>query len=369
MAQGGKTVSETNASVFQSLTPGQRSRILAAGAGGQLGQEVEGVRVTQDVYDQLRAWESGDYVTQNVDGTTQEQSDQNVITPLAIEGGITPSSANLKYPLDKPYKNDSDYVSIEFFNYKPPFASAADNTSETGGAAASFFDYQASVMNLEPSGLSSIALPMPEDLQAQYGANWGGAGFGALAGQIMKATTGTLDGDAAVDKLLGAGKRAIYKNIVDAANKGLGTSVSTNQAISGREGKIVNPNVEMMYEAPELRNFSLSFKMVAYSAAEAGVIRSICNTFKKAMLPSAAETGLLKVPNICKVLFMTGSSPNPFLSQFKPCAITNVTVNYTPDGAYATYEQGAPVAVNLSVSLKELKLIFAEEITDGSATY
>jgi len=44
------------------------------------------------------------------------------------------------------------------------------------------------------------------------------------------------------------------------------------------------------------------------------------------------------------------------------CAITNVEVNYTPDGTYATYGDGTMVAYGLSLSFQETKLVFAEEV-------
>ena len=59
---------------------------------------------------------------------------------------------------------------------------------------------------------------------------------------------------------------------------------------------------------------------------------------------------------------MTGNKLNPFITQFKPCAITNVNINYTADGTYATYDDGSPVATMLSVQFKELKLVFEQEV-------
>jgi hypothetical protein len=44
------------------------------------------------------------------------------------------------------------------------------------------------------------------------------------------------------------------------------------------------------------------------------------------------------------------------------CAITQVDINYTPDGTYATYEDGSMVAIELSVAFQESKLIFSSEV-------
>ena len=68
---------------------------------------------------------------------------------------------------------------------------------------------------------------------------------------------------------------------------------------------------------------------------------------------------------LCQFTFMTGSDVNRKLIQFKPCAISRVEVNYTSDGTFATYSDGAPVAVELSLNFMETKLIFSDEVEAG----
>ena len=62
---------------------------------------------------------------------------------------------------------------------------------------------------------------------------------------------------------------------------------------------------------------------------------------------------------------MSGSGINPHVPQYKMCAITNVDVNYTPDGSWSTYGDGAPVAIQLTVSFQETKLLFSEDVAGG----
>ena len=58
---------------------------------------------------------------------------------------------------------------------------------------------------------------------------------------------------------------------------------------------------------------------------------------------------------------MRGGGLNPDVTQYKMCAITQVDINYTPDGTYATYSSGAMVAIGLSLSFQETKLVYSEE--------
>ena len=52
---------------------------------------------------------------------------------------------------------------------------------------------------------------------------------------------------------------------------------------------------------------------------------------------------------------MTGNNVNTYLNQYKACAITNVDVNFTPDGSYSTLVGGYPSAVELSLGFVETK--------------
>ena len=60
---------------------------------------------------------------------------------------------------------------------------------------------------------------------------------------------------------------------------------------------------------------------------------------------------------------MTGNNVNTYLNQYKACALTNVDVNFTPDGSYSTLIGGYPSAVELSLSFVETKLIYQSEIS------
>lgn len=309
--------------------------------------------------------------TWRVDNDENAKLQEKEKIKLAFGGINTAKSAQgatYRYPNSgAQITSDTDYVTFEFFKYKPPF----ENGNSRGNKKQQYdgsinFDKE---NILGPKFGKNIIMYMPEDVQSEYGANWSGAGFGFLAGRLMKVAGGNFNlGEAFEDAGMSA-KKGIADFIVSNANKALGAGVTLNQALGGIGGTIVNPNVEMMYESPEMRSFSLTYKMFASTPGESQEIRAICNTFKKNMLPSFGDGGFINVPNVVRVTFMTGDGPNPYVSQFKPCAITNVAINYTPDGSWASYDGGAPVATNITVTFKELKMLFAEDINIGDATF
>jgi hypothetical protein len=321
-------------------------------------------------------------------GTSNAQPDNEKVKILKFEnrpgGSVTPAESNiLSYPSSRPVNSNSDYVTFKFFNYTPTFKAAGE--SQNGSSPYDAYNASVMIKNLDAAAdLGPIILYMPEDIQTETSGRWSGAGFGPMitglaragaqiaAGQVPDATGMLQNIPPALDRLK-------YKALLEGINRSMGASVTENQLLTGSTGAIINPNVEMMYEAPDLRNFSLRFKMSPRDGGEAQKIRKICNTFRKASLPSIGDGTseipgtspgfFLKVPKICQVSFMQGSSPHPYITQYKPCAISRVSVNYTPDGTYATYGDGSPVATELTLSFQELKLIYNEEVAFDGGGY
>lgn len=318
----------------------------------------------------------------------------------------------LSYPYDKVYSDHTDYVKFTFVEYNPPFSSMNGNdyldkdgklkkNITTGPEAINI--YNNSIGEFTDAGLPTIVMYMPEDIGAAYGANWGGKGFTNAGADIMK-QAGTLlnvkdfSGFGSTLQNMGnamtRGQSLIASGIAGAMNAlpgKIGGSVDTNDVLGGIGGVILNPNAELLFSGFDLRNFGLNFKMAPRSEKEAVMIRDICTTFKRASLPhlgaapgntianifknkdNTAEKNdnrnYIGVPNLCIVEFMKGANPHPYLTQFKPCAIREVNITYTPDGQYSTYRDGSPVATGLSLSFIESKLVYSNEITYGGASY
>ncbi len=296
------------------------------------------------------------------------------------------STANaLRYPSDPEIdiNKDTDYVVFSFYDYDPPFGRGANegDPAKVIDKSAGYNLYAQSGIGTTPAkDMNPIILYMPEDVQSQYSAKWGGAGFGTLAAGLMNVAGTNLNAiPAGIESIPGVVKTAAFDQITKLINGTVNANVNINQVIGGISGTVLNPNVEMMYEAPDLRGFDLTFKMTPNSVGESNNIRSICNRFKRAMLPSFGgqaifgivkdAPNLLTIPKVCQVSFMKGNDLHPFLPQYKLSAITDVSINYTPDGSYATYEGGSPVATQLKVTFKEMKILFSDEINEQGPTF
>jgi len=287
-------------------------------------------------------------------------------------GGL---KTGLRYPSGG-IDSTTDYVSIAFHEYKPPFSKQAFGGSGTVGG------YNKSISDLG-SPIGSALLYMPQDVSVQYGASWQDMNFSNIARSAVGATGQGFGGD-----LTGAAGTMIEQfkeTLMNGMTKGTAVAAITSEMLqqtnfgnfsvqdifSGTKGEIFNPNTEVLYQGPKMRGFSLEFKMMPESDSEAQVIKDILILFKTAILPKYGNAGangiasFVKVPSIANVTFMTGNTPNPNVTQFKPCAMIDLDISYTPDGSWATYRDGTPVATTLKATFQELKMVYAEEVAQG----
>ena len=187
-------------------------------------------------------------------------------------------------------------------------------------------------------------------------------GGAEAAADTAKDQFGAVFGDKSDTKLL---KALIASKTIQEA---LGTNV-----LSRQYGVVINPNLELLFDSPSLRDFSFSFKMTPRSKSEAIRVRTIIRYFKQAMSVKRSESVLLlKAPHTFRIQYKTSTEDHPYLNRFKECALTNCSVNYTPDGQYMSYNDSDPngrsmTAYELSLNFQELEPIFDDDYDDGNA--
>ena len=149
-----------------------------------------------------------------------------------------------------------------------------------------------------------------------------------------------------------------------------GGNVSVNQLLARQSGQIFNPNMELLFNSPTLRNFRFSFKMTPRSPEEAEQCKLIIRTFKMNMTPKVtsgrgAQSLFLNTPNVFELRYKSGAANHPFLHRFKQCFLTDISVNYTGEGVYATYEGREPVSMIMDLTFKELEPIYDQDYFDA----
>ena len=191
----------------------------------------------------------------------------------------------------------------------------------------------------------------------------------AVADLALSGVTGGGEG------LKGAGQnilQTIAKN-PDEAKTGLGAMIAgmasgNKDLLTRATGAVLNPNMELLFQGPSLRPFNFSFKLAARSEAEARAIVKIIRFFKQGMAPIRSESNLfLKSPHTFQLSYKhRGTEDHKFLNKFKECALTSLSVQYAPEGQYATYLNGVPVSYSMTMAFQELEPVFNDQYPDDN---
>lgn len=126
-------------------------------------------------------------------------------------------------------------------------------------------------------------------------------------------------------------------------------------------GAVPNPNSTVGFKSPHLRSHKFSWVMAAKSAQESALIQTIIDTFKTNFLPAvSAESYFFNFPNIVFPEFI-GVSQN--LYTFKPCVITDFTVDYAAGGRPSFFmSTKAPTLLSISLELNEVQLFLQKDV-------
>jgi len=129
------------------------------------------------------------------------------------------------------------------------------------------------------------------------------------------------------------------------------------------QGKIVNQNLELLFNGVALRPFSFAWDLTPRDEKEAGVIREIFYKLKQSSAARRTNNLFLGSPDVWRISYRKGTQVHGFLNRFKICALTTVGINYTGSGQYSSYNDsmGTPVHMQLSLNFTELEPIYRED--------
>jgi hypothetical protein len=153
------------------------------------------------------------------------------------------------------------------------------------------------------------------------------------------------------------------------AGKAVGTNI-----FSRFSGAVVNPNLELLFNGPQLRPFNFNFRLSPRSEDEAKQVKGIIRFFKKGMAVRKTSQDLfLKAPNVFRIKYINGNNENQehtSINKIKTCSLTQCSVDYTPDGSYATFydKESTMTQYGLTLQFNELEPIFNEDYDEAAKT-
>ena len=142
-----------------------------------------------------------------------------------------------------------------------------------------------------------------------------------------------------------------------------GQTVSQDQFLARTSGRVLNPNAELLFQGPVLRDFNFDFLMIARSEQEGKEIRKIIRWFKSGMAPKFNNATFLQTPDVFTLEYKNGTRPGDVLktvNRFSPggLALRTIAVDYAPSGYWSAYQDSQPVAIKMSLNFAELRPIY-----------
>jgi hypothetical protein len=275
-------------------------------------------------------------------GSTPANPNENV-----SEG--TPESTDFKYPED--LSLDQDVIQFKAVKYIP-------SGLNTPGTIAARRETQDRTIE------GTVTLPIQAQIIDSNIVGWGDGALDEITRTALGAAFKTIGGNNVTDESFGNTLQSTINSFANQQNKDIGLALLAEkviglEGIQGRTGGILNPNVELLFNGPQLRPFNFTFRMIPRTKEESRIIKGIIKFFKKNMAVKK-DTGLfLKAPNTFLIKYLQqGGEEHKSINKIKECALIGFDVNYTPQGTYMTYEDGTMVSYNITLAFKEIIPIY-----------
>ena len=328
----------------------------------------------------------------------EENTDTVVENASPKDNYSSGASEIMSYPLD--LNTSQDHFKIMKYKYQRRDVNASKpgriELQNTGGRQA--VKQKKNIKKINVAGDSvigsqiggSILLPMPKATDVN-GVEWGKSeltisglaavgltdkltGSGRLAGKTREEVEADKQAKAEIERgrnefgsSFQQGASAMYaQTISKIAGFAFGTDLDVDTYLARSGGRVLNPNAEMLFQGPVIRDFNFSFLMIARSQREGNEIRKIIRFLKLGMAPKFRSTTYLKNPDIFTLHYKNGTGDNDELktvNKFNPggLALTTMAVDYAPNGYWSAYKDSQPVAVKMDLSFTELRPIYEQD--------
>lgn len=272
---------------------------------------------------------------------------------------------------------DRDEATVDLSEPSRNSRVAAKDAQASGDAFAS--DGRAGVKTRTLPNSPVIQIYMPQSLQvnddiAYNQADLGPGGLAAVAG--MNAGQSLLN---AVGRGISEGLESIFNlatgQISGQAAQVAAARVSQKIPSAGLRAAAatalqtgVNPGTRMIFDRPNIRQFTFTFRFIATSQAEASQVENIVRVFREEMYPEEIEVvnGVpagYKFPNLFQVDFQFLNSKAKFprmqLSYLRSCQ-----VNYNPN-SMSFHADGQPTEIDMTLVFQEYRALSKQDIQKG----
>jgi hypothetical protein len=273
-------------------------------------------------------------------------------------------NAPLKFPEDL---TEDFYISFNTYRHateRPPEAYRSLAPGRT-------FDFKKPIILPLPTNLTDSASAGYSSADLYYGLNLARSELSSLVDK--KGIAGTAKYLASSEGYNEAIRGAMDKlENIDAGNLALGIGVQASSgsgiisaAMRSVSQLTANPFPVMIFQGTNFKPaFTFDWVLYPESASEANTLKKIIGFFRREMLPERKETNtsILKTPSVFEIKI----TPAGIGRTFKRCVLTNMGVNYAPNGPSfivdaAGTDEKTPSSVAISLTFQEIEVWLAND--------
>jgi len=243
------------------------------------------------------------------------------------------------------------------------FDGAAIGAIGAGAVATQTSQFQGKTKRLK----TAIALHMPNlGVAPRYAVTYDEKNM-AVEGAIIE----TLGASSSLVKSIMGGSTPDVEQFKNA----LPTGAAANIALSTPGGDIAqklggiapNPRREQLFRQVEFRTFQMRFEFYPRDKKEAENVKNIIREFKYHMHPEYKDTNafLYVYPSEFDIIYYHGTEENTNIHKHTSCVLTELAVNYEPQGQFTAFDDGTPTQMNIDLTFKELVPLTKETIEKG----
>lgn len=230
--------------------------------------------------------------------------------------------------------------------------------------------------NIIKSKLGSATLPIQPSITDLNTVQWGGEEINPLSAYAASVSyNATTDIAGTGERVLNTIESIFKKGTDNSASNAFrlflaGKAAGVNGLLSRVGSAVLNPNLELLFQGPQLRPFNFTFRLSPRDEKEAQQVKYIIRFFKQNMSVKNADINLfLKTPNVFQIKYhLAGDANNdhPSLNRIKICALQSCSIDYTPDNSYMTFnDQSATMtSYNLTLQFQELEPVTEKDYND-----
>lgn len=212
----------------------------------------------------------------------------------------------------------------------------------------------------------SIILYTPPSTKFDYKVGYENVEEGAFGGLLADMFTGDFDAKAMLENAGGAGK-AFLENVLKGAVELLIPGVGG--IVDKRRGYTQNPKQELVFKNVPFRAFNFPFEFAPKNQKELETVHKIIQLFKFHMMPEKRDNLYLTAPSEFQITYMYRDKANAYIPKVSRCALTDMSVDYSPEGVFSTFkgdERGAaPTITKMDLSFTEMEIMTKETVAEG----